>query len=109
MVGWPDPLSLPLLQPKVAGGTAEWVMERPTILGSTDLYELPDYDQVVFDPCYALSAVAPGPPTVLGTLERITGPTLTRMFRVADSPHRAVTISKAKRLGPFAFKMSPPS
>ena len=93
---------------KVAGGTAEWVMERPTMLGSDVLYELPDYDEVVFDPCYALSANAPGPPTVLGSVEEITGPTLTRMFRVAESPHRAVTISKVERLGSFSFRTFPP-
>ena len=61
------------VQAEVSGATAEWVMERPTSLVTNQLYPLPNYGQVEFRQCYALSARAPGSP---GRLERLIGPKL---------------------------------
>ena len=82
------------VQAEVSGATAEWVMERPTSLVTNQLYPLPNYGQVEFRQCYALSARAPGSP---GRLERLIGPKLIKMFKIEQNPHRRVTISKATR------------
>lgn len=93
MVINPPQIVVPV-QARVSGATAEWVMERPTSLLNNQLYALPAYGQVEFRQCYAVSA--PNPAAV-GRLERLIGPTLINMFKVASNVHRRVTISKAKR------------
>ena len=89
----PPQILLPV-QTEVSGATAEWVMERPTSLVTNQLYALPDYGQVEFRQCYAVSARAPGSP---GRLERLIGPTLISMFRVEQNVRRRATMSKARR------------
>lgn len=93
---FPDPI-----QAEVSGATAEWVTERPAHLECPELYELPDYDEVVFKHCYAVSALGPDS---AGRVEKLVGPRLIRMYRVAEDPHRSVTISVAERLGEESVK-----
>jgi hypothetical protein len=83
-----------MVRAEVSGATAEWVVERPTSLVNNQLYALPDYGQVVFQQCYAVSAPSPG---WFGRLERLIGPTLIGMFKLEQNPHRRVTISRAAR------------
>jgi hypothetical protein len=88
---------------EVSGATAEWVMERPARWPTDVLYELPDYTPVSFQGARALSARAPGLPY---RVETLTGSRLIRMYRTAQNPHRAVTISSAQRLVPFNVNTS---
>jgi hypothetical protein len=37
----------------VQGQAAAWIVERPTVMGATDLYPLPDFDAVTFEDCIA--------------------------------------------------------
>lgn len=106
---WPAAATSSLLQPEVAGGTAEWVFERPTHEGSEILYELPGFTEVLFTNCFAIEAEAPrhffGDP---GRLARATGPTLTQMYTIDGNPRRTVTLARTERLGEHAFRMFPP-
>jgi hypothetical protein len=80
---------------RISGATAEWVMERPTVWGSDELWELPEYTTVDFVNCGAVSAPE------LGGVERdesLVGARLINMQRVSENPHRMVTISDANWL-----------
>lgn len=88
---FPDPI-----QVTVSGATAEWVVERPAHRRSPRLYDLPDYREVVFKRCYAVAGPGPG---AAGRVETLVGPNLICMYRIAEQPHRSVTISVAERLG----------
>jgi hypothetical protein len=104
-IKYPYPNSPLEVQPDVAGGTAEWVMERPRDEDTGALYELPLYDKVVFGPCFAFVARKPGDVAVP---QPITGPTITRMYRVAAKPTRTQIVSVARRTGENAFETTPP-
>ena len=82
-------------QAQVSGATAEWVTERTTSVTTGQHDELPAYGTVVFDNCYAVSALGPDS---AGRVEKLVGPKLIRMYRVDESLHRSVTISVAERL-----------
>ncbi len=93
---------------RVSGATAEWVMERPTRLGSDELYELPDYNQPVlatrvpfpFTDCYASSTSVLGGPT---REENLLTSTLLNMFKTHRTPYSAAKISVAKRGDDHSF------
>jgi hypothetical protein len=99
-----DPPRFPKpIQVHVSGATAEWITERPAHRGSPVLYELPDYDEVVFEQCYAGTTRGHSPrPRV----EKLVGPKLVRMYRRAKDPQRTVTISVARRLDDDRAKTS---
>jgi hypothetical protein len=80
----------------VTGATAEWIMERPTYFGRTDLYPFPDYGEATFTDCVA--GVAPQPGGTLGE-EDLSGARLIRMYEVRDNPPRTAFISMAWKLG----------
>jgi Peptidase A4 family len=102
MVSMPPQVPSPV-QANVSGATAEWVMERPAIIPTPDLFDLPDYGTVVFSNCYAVSALAPGG---TGRVDTLVGAKLIRMYKVEGNPDRAVTISVAERLGADRVKTS---
>lgn len=72
------------------GSTAEWIMERPTVLGQRRMYPMPNYTDVVFRNCLARSAS-----TIGGTIttQRLNNARLIRMFEVFPNPHRISFIS----------------
>ena len=105
-VRWPG---LPArVRARVSGATAEWVMERPTRLGSDELYKLPDYNQPVlatrvpfpFTDCYASSMSVLGGPT---REENLLTSTLINMFKTHRTPYSAAKISVAKRGDDHSF------
>jgi len=81
---------------RVSGGTAEWVMERPAFGTPPVLFDLPDYSPVQFSSCLAVSSAIPG---WTGQLERLGSPRLIGMYAIDPLPHRAVTVSVARRSG----------
>jgi hypothetical protein len=91
----------PQTQALVSGATAEWVMERPAKWPTPDLFELPYYNGVEFTGALGRTAHAPG---LSMRTETLFGCRLIRMYRVAENPHRAVTVSVAKRLGAHAVR-----
>lgn len=84
------------------GSTAEWIMERPTVLGDTRLYPLPDYTDVVFRDCFAQSAPSAGAPVRTWHLHR---PRMIRMFEVFPSPYRTSFVSIPRRLSKSSMRV----
>ncbi|HET7883349.1 MAG TPA: G1 family glutamic endopeptidase [Acetobacteraceae bacterium] len=82
------------LQLTVSGATAEWILERPTQFGSTELYAFPDYGTTSFSACWAGAALAAGPPTSFHDLEPAR---FIRMFDTLHDPTRTVFISMGER------------
>jgi hypothetical protein len=85
------------------GSTAEWIMERPTVINDHRLYPLPDYADVVFRDCLAQSAPAIGEPATTCRLDR---PRLIRMFEVFPTPHRTSFVSLPRRLSHSSIRVS---
>ncbi|MGY4289754.1 hypothetical protein ACVWXO_009020 [Bradyrhizobium sp. LM2.7] len=77
------------------GSTAEWVVERPTVIGSHRLYPLPNYTDVVFRDCFAQSAPSIGAP---GTIRRLDRLGLIRMVEIFSNPHRTSFVSVPRKL-----------
>ena len=103
-VPWP-PGSPTKLQPEVAGATAEWIMERQTDPATRLPRELPDFNEVVFNPCLALTAPDPSGPF---RLARFAGVNLIQMFRRESTRSRGTRVlAKTKRTGRNTFKITP--
>ncbi len=84
------PQAIPL---KVSGATAEWVMERPAVWLSDVLYDLPNYNTVLFNNCLAMAASPRGGPI---KERRLQGAKLIDMYEVRRNPQRTAKISVAK-------------
>ncbi|MFL5256850.1 MAG: G1 family glutamic endopeptidase [Rhodopila sp.] len=101
-VNSPGNLTAPPLY-TMAGATAEWVLERPAVLGHTDeLQGFPDYKATAFASCVAVEGNDDG--------ERIIERTLTtaryiRMFERREAPTRTVFISVPERDTDHSFKL----
>jgi hypothetical protein len=93
------------IQVKVSGASAEWIVERPTNAATGDLYELPDYDEIHFTNCFAISAnMPPAQPPGPGLEQTLDGAKLINMYKVERNPSRRVTISKTERPDVDRFK-----
>lgn len=90
----PGPIGGGSIEFLARGATAEWITERPTKLGSNELYELPDYGTATFTGCLAVSGTA----GVGLQPQTLSNARLLKMFKVRDNPHRLVTLSRAKKL-----------
>lgn len=85
---------------RISGATAEWIMERPSPMGSDgwEPHELPAYTPFAFTACVAESAL-PGLPDLRE--HDLEGARLIRMYEIAHTPTSVRTISTARReLGP---------
>jgi hypothetical protein len=82
----------------VSGATAEWIMERPSPLGTdgAELYDLPAYKDFSFTACVAHSGVDFGAPVEhdLALAQAI------RMYRNEHNPPSTPTISTARIIRP---------
>jgi len=76
------------------GSTAEWIMERPTVLGESRLYPMPSYTDVVFHHCVAKSVPEVGGAAMTHTLD---GARLIRMYEVFPNPHRTAFVSQPQK------------
>ncbi len=106
MVFWP--ITLPLIDPiplPLPGATAEWVVERPTALGSDVLLPLPVFDvdrPVRFSRCFAAAQeLAPfsGPAVIYRQLE---GARFIQMFERLHNPARTRKISMPGHSHPYS-------
>lgn len=94
--------------PAIAGVTAEWIVERPSIPGGGRIFNLPDYGASTFETCVAvecaavdLQGLASGIPQLLH------GARLIRMVEVeADPPTRVALLSLARRVGPSSVRVA---
>ena len=81
--------------PVISGATAEWVVERPTVLGSDQLYRMPQFDPVVFTNCAAEEALAINVPTVV---QNLYGARFIQLFEQLGDPQRISMLSKPRYL-----------
>jgi hypothetical protein len=80
---------------EVNGLTAEWIVERPTILGSDQLYPLPDYGKVDIRSCAAVSGQQDE------TCETdLSGATMLRMIDWSDPSPPGTIVSTPEQTGP---------
>jgi len=87
-------------QLKVTGATAEWITERPAAFDAKHtLYELPNYDEVKFSNCYAVSSS----PHFVEQTEKLSLATVINMRAIRQQPHRSVPISIAEITGEQSF------
>jgi hypothetical protein len=96
-------MAAPVLLPggvvvEVAGTTAQWIVERPTELGGTALYALPDIERMGFDACPAELQPAPAVPPL--RTRRLRGVRLVRMLEQRPGPWRSDVIAPSRKLGP---------
>jgi hypothetical protein len=84
------------------GSTAEWIMERPTILGQRRIFPLPNYTDVVFRNCFAQSASTTGSTT---TTQRLDNARAIWMFEVFPNPHRTSFVSIPKKISNSSFRV----
>jgi hypothetical protein len=84
------------------GATAEWIMERPTEVGSAWLYRLPNYTAVNFANCLAQSGSSPLGPSRTHALAH---PHFVRMFEIFEGPHRQAFVSIPKRMGHTSLRV----
>lgn len=90
----------------VCGQAAVWVVERPTVMGRTDLYPLPDFGMVEFRDCIA-AVRAPGQPYhEAADLRALDAPRLIRMFDHRMDPWRAVRIAIPEPPGATRARMA---
>jgi hypothetical protein len=75
---------------QISGATAEWILERPTIVGDDKLYPFPNYGIADFHHCVTAMAHDPGGPT---SVRRLGGARLIRMFDILHDPERTAFIS----------------
>lgn len=82
---------------RISGATAEWIMERPSPMGTDgwEPYELPAYTDFAFTDCVAQS-VAPGSSILQGY--DLASARLIRMYELRHNPAGARTISTARRI-----------
>jgi hypothetical protein len=88
------------LQLNISGATAEWVLERPTELGTTTLYPFPCFDETEFD-AWAAAAPEAGPPE--GAPMDLRRAVLIGMYEMLVDPTRTAFISMPHRKGNAAF------
>jgi hypothetical protein len=91
-----------LLQLSVSGATAEWILERPTILGQTGMYAFPDYGSMNFVECYAVEASAGGTDTAV---MKLLNPRFIRMFEICPGSQSTAYISMPARIDETSFNL----
>ena len=97
VLGTAPPVTLPdgsTVIPSIAGATAEWIVERPRIVGSSDQCNFPNYHATDFSYCNAVEANEVNIASLLGGVEQeLRGERLIRMFDVLSNPQRTAFIS----------------
>jgi hypothetical protein len=82
----------PAIDLRVAGATAEWVTERPSIFPTSDAYAFPDYGKVEFLECLAVATKDNG----TDEERRLGGSRILNMYERRAQPSRTAKISAAR-------------
>ena len=84
------------------GSTAEWIMERPSVVGQRRMYPLPRFTDVAFRHCFARSAS-----TIRGTLttQRLDNARAIWMYEMFPNPHRTSFVSIPKKMSNSSFRV----
>ncbi len=86
------PITLPdgtVAAPDIAGATAEWVVERPQVIGTTTPNNFPDYGRTDFSCCLAVEGGQAGLSSLFdGVVQNLSGARPIRMYDVLPNPSR---------------------
>jgi hypothetical protein len=91
----------PKVELTISGATAEWILERPMVPGTKDLYPFPTYSTTTFA-CWAGAALAAGPPQSWHDLQTAR---FIRMYDTLHNPTRTAFISMPTREGDTAVRL----
>jgi len=110
VIGTSPPVQLPdgtTVHPDIAGATAEWVLERPKVVGQpTTPCNFPDYGQTEFELCVAVEGDSVDIFSWFGGLPQVLrGERLLRMFDVLFNPARTVFTSMPKKLDETSIRV----
>jgi hypothetical protein len=96
-----------MISPKITGATAEWIVERPSIVGGSDIYNFPNYDTAEFDLCVAVgSPAADFPALSSGVPQLLHGTRYIRMLECRREPARIAVLSLAERRSPTSLTVT---
>jgi len=84
------------------GSTAEWIMERPTVVGQRRMYPLPNFTEVAFRHCFARSASTIGDTL---TTQRLDSARAIWMYEVFPNPHRTSFVSLPEKTSNSTFRV----
>ena len=91
--------------PIVFGATAEWIVERPTHLGETTMFNLLDFGRCRIDGL-ALQTPTIGAPLFEGDLRDMAYARLIRMLEQRTDPPRTAIIAMPHRAGPLGVELT---
>ena len=95
----PVPKDGVMVQPSIAGATAEWVVERPMVLNTTTPNNLPDYGETGFRRCIAVEGRGTGLfPLLAGMPQNLSGARTIRMYDRLLDPARTVFTSMPHKI-----------
>jgi hypothetical protein len=95
-----------MVQPDIAGSTAEWIMERPRVVDQTTIYNFPDYGETEFDFCVAVESDHVDIFSLFnGIPQQLQGARRIRMFQMLTDPARTTFISMPRKLNDTAIRV----
>ena len=95
-----------MVRPDIAGATAEWIVERPQVVGQTTIYNFPDYGETEFDCCLAVEGDDVDIVSLFnGIPQQLQGARRTRMFQMLTDPARTAFISMPRKLNDTAIRV----
>jgi hypothetical protein len=93
-------------QPSVTGATAEWIVERPTVLHSTTPNNLPNYGETGFELCIAVEGKGTGLlPLLNGVPQDMSGARMIRMYDTLPDPARTVFTSMPRKADDLTLRV----
>lgn len=103
------PITLPdgtAAAPDIAGATAEWVVERPQVIGKLTPNNFPDYGQTKFSLCVAVEGDHADFSSLSGGLaQNLSGARPIRMYDVLPNPARTRYISMADKVDDTTLRL----
>ena len=100
--GTSPPVTLPdgsIVHPDIAGATAEWIMERPRVVGQETLNNFPNYGKTKFEFCIAVEGDDVDLPSWFdGLPQLLPGARRIRMFDMLQKPARTAFLSMPREL-----------
>lgn len=103
------PITLPdgtAAAPDIAGATAEWVVERPQVIGKLTPNNFPDYGQTKFSLCVAVEGDHADLSSLSGGLaQNLSGARPIRMYDVLPNPARTRYISMADKVDDTTLRL----
>ena len=102
----PVPQGGAVVHPDIAGATAEWIVERPRVVGQPTICNFPDYGESEFHLCLAVEGDEVDIFSLFGGLPQVLrGERLIRMFQMLPDPPRTQFISVPRKLDDHSVRV----